>query len=79
MNCWRIENLIAPFLDDELPDLTPVLDAVGDPRPLAMAKHLLTRPRVAAQLPTMASAFGLAQARLKRVVTAGLAWADRPA
>ena len=20
MNCWRVQNLIAPFLDDELPD-----------------------------------------------------------
>lgn len=47
-----------------LPDLTPALDELGRPKPLAFAARLLRRPQTALALPGLARAFGAAQRRL---------------
>jgi nucleoside phosphorylase len=54
--------------DEELPDLTEGLDAVGRPRPLKMALVIARRPGAAARLPRLAKAFGAAQASMAQVV-----------
>ena len=46
----------------------PRLDAVGRPRPLAFAKHLLTRPSSIAKLPSVAGAFNTAERRLRQLI-----------
>jgi nucleoside phosphorylase len=70
--CVRV---VCDALEDELPDLSMALDPVGQPKPLAMARRLLTRPGTAARLPALASAFGRAQRRLEQVAGAAFAWA----
>lgn len=50
--------------EHELPDMTPALDELGRPKPLAFAARLLRRPKTALALPGLASAFGAAQREL---------------
>lgn len=54
--------------DEVLPDLTAGLDAVGDPRPLAMARVLASRPSAIPHLPRLATSFAAAQASIADLV-----------
>jgi nucleoside phosphorylase len=54
--------------DDELPDLSKALDAVGNPRPLGLLKHFAGNPSALAKLPGLASAFARAQATIATLV-----------
>lgn len=63
--CVRV---VCDRLDQTLPDLSPGLDAVGRPRPLAFAKHLLRRPSAIAKLPSVAGAFSTAERRLRELI-----------
>jgi nucleoside phosphorylase len=55
--------------EHELPDMTPALDELGRPKPLAFAARLLRRPKTALALPGLASAFGAAQRELGRLAS----------
>jgi len=50
--------------EHELPDMTPALDELGRPKPLAFAARLLRRPKTALALPGLARAFDAAQREL---------------
>lgn len=63
--CLRV---VCDRADQAVPDLGAALDPTGRPRPLALAKRLLRRPRDAAALPGLARAFGRAQRTLADVV-----------
>lgn len=65
LTCVRV---VIDRLEQHLPDLSPALDAVGRPRPLAFARHLLRRPRAIAKLPALASAFQTAERRLRGLI-----------
>lgn len=53
---------------ESLPDLSAGLDAVGDPRPFAMARVLASRPGAIPHLPRLARSFGAAQASIAGLV-----------
>ena len=65
--CLRV---VCDPLEQRLPDLSAGLDPVGRPRPLALARHLLTRPRTLTALPGMARSFLRARQSLTRAVQA---------
>ena len=61
-------RVVIDAVDDALPDLSPALDSAGRPRPLAMLKHLATRPKAIRQLPKLASAFSRAQNTIAELI-----------
>lgn len=61
-------RVVIDGVDDALPDLSPGLDSTGRPRPLAMLKHLATRPRAIGKLPKLASAFSRAQGTIAELI-----------
>lgn len=57
-------RVVIDSLEHELPDMTPALDDLGRPKPLAFAARLVRRPSAALALPGLARAFGAAQRQL---------------
>jgi len=67
-------RVVCDVVDQRMADLSPALDPVGDPKPLAFASHMARNPRDATRLKGMAVAFKAAQERLRQIVESAARW-----